>query len=84
MPSCPTPNRRRPDDGAEMALNPFGEPQAPQFFFLNLSRSAGEGGGFPNGRRMRPEGGAPPEDEGNAAEGGYFVSLFLYVYVNMI
>ena len=49
--------------------------------FISFSFTAAEGGGLPNERRRHPNGGAegatPPEGEGNPAEGGNFVSLFL-------
>ena len=43
--------------------------------YLFFIRNAAEGGGFPNGGRWRSEDAAPPEGEGNAADGGCFQSL---------
>jgi len=49
-----------------------GRPRHPKFYFNSFT--AAEGGGFPNGCRRRPNGGAEgatsPEGEGNPAEGG--------------
>ena len=53
------------------------------FYFLPISFTAAEGGGSPNGRPGRPNGGAEgatsPEGEGNPAEGG---RSRVYIYID--
>ena len=68
-----------PIPGAEVST-PGGAPGATRIFF---SFTAAQGGGFPNERRRRPlcgaYGAAPPEGEGNPAEGVCFASIYINV-----
>ena len=52
-------------------------PGRPNFFFFPyFSFTAADGGGFPNGRpKGDARGSAPPEGEGNSADGGCFANM---------
>ena len=68
--------------GTGHVFKPFGAPKAAQIFFFSFT--AAEGGGCPNGRRRHPNGGAegaaPPEGEGNPAEGGSSRVYTIHIY----